>query len=104
MSENFKNKKRFQKGPVILTTLMIMVLCSSQMVFASGDIDPLWLELLTKIEKWVNRIGALVILVGGVNFGIGWMSDEPSRKVAGVTMIAAGGIIMTMVALATSLV
>lgn len=70
-------------------------------VFATGGVDALWNTVANLLQTWVTRLGGVVMFVGGVMFGIGWMSDDPSRKTSGVQVLIAGAIITAVAALAT---
>ena len=66
----------------------------------SSDVAPEWTTFTNILSKWVLRLGGVVMLVGGVNVGIGWLSDDPSRKAAGFMILASGGIICALVGVA----
>lgn len=79
---------------------LVLTLTVSSFVFASGDkAEDLWNTIATLIQKWITRLGAVIMLIGGIMFGIGWMSDDPSRKTTGIQVLVAGAIVTAVAAL-----
>lgn len=79
---------------IMLVTIMI-----SGTVFAADNSDALWNTVAGLIEKWVTRLGGVIVFVGGIMFGLGWRSDDAEQKSRGVSTMAAGGIVIAVAAL-----
>ena len=92
----FLNKYAF-----VIALCLLMVMQMSMFVFASTA-DDLWNDIMDELSTWINRLGILVIFVGGVIVGTGWMNDDGARKTSGFNVIIAGAIIMAVVNLLDS--
>lgn len=79
--------------------IMLMAIMISGTVFAADNSDALWTTVAGLIEKWVTRLGGVVVFVGGVMFGLGWRSDDAEQKSRGVSTMAAGGIVIAVATL-----
>ena len=80
----------------ILTAIMA-VTCA--VVFAEEtlpDAETLWDTLAGLIKTWVTRLGGVVMLIGGIMFGLGWQQDDSARKTAGLTTVIAGAIVIVI--------
>lgn len=88
----FLNKHMAEIACVLFVCLMV-----SGVAGAAPDADQMWIAVVGAIQKWVNRLGAVVMLIGGIMFGLGWQRDDASAKSAGVTTMIAGGIVLTVV-------
>ena len=82
----------------IAIVLMVSVLMCS-FVFATDKAETLWVQIRDLIQKWIVRLGAVIMLIGGIMFGVGWMSDDPSRKTSGINVVIAGAIVTAVAAL-----
>ena len=106
MNNLTKNSKIQSVGKFInrhYAAIMVCLLCTMMIgttVFAAAGADVLWTNLTTLIEKWVTRLGGVAIFVGGVLFGLGWMQNDSREKIAGVSTIIAGGIVIAVAQLA----
>ncbi|MDR2650649.1 MAG: hypothetical protein LBB94_13180 [Clostridiales bacterium] len=91
-------------APVIICVLFLAFVFSTRTVLASGTTDPdsLWKTVTDLIEKWVTRLGAVVMFVGGVMFGLGWKNDDAEGKSRGVSTMVAGGIVIAVAAVSSS--
>ena len=79
----------------MITLCLMLVLVMSSTVFAD-QADDMWALVAGLIQKWVTRLGLVIMFVGGVLFGIGWQSDDPSRKTQGIQSIVAGAIVIAV--------
>ena len=84
-------------GIIVVCLMVCVLLCGT--VFAT---DTLWTTLSGVLEKWIKRLGGVVMLVGGIMFGTGWMSDDPSRRTTGLNVMVSGGIIIAVAALTST--
>lgn len=87
------------RNSMYLTLALACVMCMGSTVFA---VDALWNTLAGLIETWVTRLGAVIMLVGGVMFGLGWKSDDAEQKSRGISTIIAGAIVMAVAALTST--
>lgn len=85
------------KHAVSITLVMLVVIMMQGTVFASAD--ALWTTLASEIQKWVTRLGGVVMFVGGIMFGLGWKSDDAEQKSRGTSTMIAGGIVIAVAAL-----
>jgi hypothetical protein len=91
--------KNFDRIAVCMACAMLM----GTTVFAAGgnpsNVDTLWQTIASLVETWVTRLGGVVMLVGGVMFGLGWKSDDAEQKSRGVSTMIAGAIVIAIAAL-----
>ena len=81
---------------VIISCLAVLVISGT--VFA-GPADTLWLTISNIVGTWVTRLGAVVMFVGGVMFGLGWKNDDAEQKSRGISTLIAGAIVTAVAAL-----
>ena len=99
-----KGKKSAEVG-AFLNKHMGLVVCALYMsVMVSGvanatNADTLWATVSGLIETWVTRLGGVVMLVGGIMFGLGWKSDDAEQKSRGISTLIAGAIVVAIAAL-----
>lgn len=83
---------------VILCVLMVGMMFSGIALAEGGvDADALWGNMMDMIKKWVTRLGGVVMIIGGVMFGLGWQREDASAKSNGVTTMMAGAIVIAVV-------
>lgn len=82
-----------------IAVCMMVVMAMSATVFATAGVDTLWNQIASLIETWVTRLGGVVMLVGGIMFGLGWKSDDAEQKSRGISTIIAGAIVVAVAAL-----
>lgn len=78
----------------------LMCVMISGIAFASGDTvtaDTLWASVIGLVKTWVTRLGAVVMIIGGVMFGLGWQREDASAKSNGVTTMISGAIVIAVV-------
>jgi len=78
----------------------VAVLVVSGTVFANAEM--LWGTVADLIGTWITRLGAVVMFVGGVMFGLGWKNDDAEQKSRGVSTIIAGAIVTAVAALTST--
>ena len=91
--------KFLNKKALVMGLCLACLVCMSATAFASGNVDTLWNTIANLIQKWVTRLGGVVMLIGGVMFGLGWKSDDAEQKSRGVSTIIAGAIVAAVAAL-----
>ena len=81
----------------IICLVMCGVLMASTVMGANAD--TLWTTISGLIQTWVTRLGAVVMFVGGIMFGLGWKNDDAEQKSRGISTIIAGAIVTAIAAL-----
>lgn len=79
----------------------VALLCCGVMVFlmmsgiasAEDRAEELWSQVSTLLEKWVTRLGGVIMFVGIITFGIGWRSEDAGQKISGINTIIGGAIV-----------
>ena len=81
--------------------LVVLVVCIFifRGVAAAADAETLWTTLTELIGTWVTRLGAVVMFVGGIMFGLGWKNDDAEQKSRGIGTIIAGAIVTALAAM-----
>lgn len=101
---------RIVKHSAKISMLLVVVMMAMMMttaVFASDPTvtnpsDPaedLWTTLATLIGKWVTRLGAVIIFVGGIMFALGWKSDDAEQKSRGIATVISGALVTALAAM-----
>ena len=75
----------------------VAILVISGTVFADPEV--LWSTIADLIGTWVTRLGAVVMFVGGVMFGLGWKNDDAEQKSRGISTLIAGAIVTAVAAM-----
>ena len=82
----------YKNKTAIATIMWVVLLITPQIIFAdNGDTEWTWLTDI--ITKWIKRVGGLVMLIGAVEFGLGWKDNRADDKVQGVRILIAGVIV-----------
>ena len=92
----------FHKNYNILLLAVIMLLTTSNVAFA-GDGEDAWNLVIGQITTWVTRLGVLVIVVGGIMFGLGFKNDDAEAKTRGISTMVAGGIVCAVIVAAKAI-
>lgn len=90
-------------APVIVCVLLLSLMASGIVGAADGDTaETLWTTMIGLVKKWVTRLGGLIMVVGGIMFGIGWQRDDASAKTTGMSTFVGGAIVVAVVQLITT--
>lgn len=82
----------YKNKTAIATIMWVVLLITPQIIFAdNGDTEWTWLTDI--ITKWIKRVGGLFMLIGAVEFGLGWKDNRADDKVQGVRILIAGIIV-----------
>ena len=82
----------YKNKTAIATIMWVVLLMTPQIIFAdNGDTEWTWLTDI--ITKWIKRVGGLFMLIGAVEFGLGWNDNRADDKVQGVRILIAGVIV-----------
>jgi len=78
--------------------LMVGMIAVSGTAFAgSVNGDDVWNQVITIVATWIPRLGGLVIVIGGIMFGLGWKNDDAEGKARGVQTMVSGAIVTALV-------
>lgn len=91
--------KFFNKNASRIAVCMVCAMMLGTTVFAAAGVDVLWNTIANLIQTWVTRLGGVVMLVGGIMFGLGWKSDDAEQKSRGISTIIAGAIVVAIAAM-----
>lgn len=82
----------YKNKTAIATIMWVVLLITPQIIFAdNGDTEWTWLTDI--ITKWIKRVGGLFMLIGAVEFGLGWKDNRADDKVQGARIFIAGVIV-----------
>lgn len=82
----------YKNKTAIATIMWGVLLITPQIIFADNG-DSEWKWLTDIITKWIKRVGGLFMLIGAVEFGLGWKDNRADDKVQGVRILIAGVIV-----------
>lgn len=93
-------------GATIAMCALVVIMVVGQ-VYADeaadgGTADTLWTQIADLMKTWVTRLGAVVMFVGGVMFGLGWKNDDADGKTRGINTIIAGAIVVAVAGLTST--
>jgi hypothetical protein len=88
---------------LVAVVLMVTLMASSIAFATAADADSMWNAVMNLIKTWVIRLGLVVVLVGGVMFGLGFKNDDAEQKTRGVNTMIAGGIVTAVAGLVSYL-
>lgn len=58
--------------------------------------DAKWNAVIDFMLPWIQRLGGVVILIGAVEFGLAFKSDDAEGKTKGLRTIIAGAIVLAV--------
>lgn len=78
--------------------LLVLPLCISMLtvtVSASGGADAEGFidSVIELLQTWIPRLGGMVIVVGGIQFGLGFKDDNADQKTRGMQCMIGGAIV-----------
>ena len=82
----------YKNKTAIATIMWVVLLITPQIIFADNG-DSEWKWLTDIITKWIKRVGGLFMLIGAVEFGLGWKDNRADDKLQGVRILIAGVIV-----------
>jgi hypothetical protein len=60
-----------------------------------------WNAIINMLLPWINRLGAVVMLLGGIMFGLAFKNDDADGKTRALQTLVAGGVVIAVGAGAT---
>lgn len=58
--------------------------------------DAKWNAVIDFLVPWIQRLGGVLFLIGGIEVGFGFAQDNPSAKMQGWKFIVSGGIVFAV--------
>lgn len=94
-------KNIFMKSKTTLRKKMIQIALLFYALFApigyaSATADAKWTAVINFILPWIQRLGGAVVLIGAVEFGLAFKSDDAEGKTKGLRTIIAGIIVIAV--------
>jgi len=81
------------KNKTAIATIMWVVLLITPKIIFADDGDTEWTWLTNIMVKWIKRGGGVFMLIGAVEFGLGWKDNRADDKVQGVRIFITGVIV-----------
>lgn len=84
-------KEKLANAYVRLNTFVMLMIFGMNRVYATNtsSID----GFVTFICDWLIKIGAVVMIIGGVQFAVGWKREDSDGKVNGLLTLMAGAMV-----------
>lgn len=102
---NAVNKLSAKRMKKLLTILPIMLIALSLVTipaFAESgatSADSFIDTVVELLKKWIPRLGGMIVVVGGIQFGIGFKDDNADGKTRGMQCMVGGAIVAAIGAL-----
>jgi hypothetical protein len=87
------------RGVAFCLILCLLISAMQCVALASGNADAAttaWNNVIDFIIPWIQRLGGVIMLVGGVMVGMGFMNDDAERKTRGFQVIVSGAIVIAV--------
>lgn len=85
-----RNKTKVAKVASAIWCFLLMTAMFSMTVYAdTGTID----KFIEFVCEWLIKIGAVVMMVGGVTFAFGWQREDADGKTRGLQILMAGAMV-----------
>ena len=93
-----QNTKFTKKVPMKIATFCSTMLVGLMptVVFAAGSNTSSIDKFVEFICDWLVKIGAVVMLVGGVMFALGWQREDAEGKTRGLQTLMAGAMVVAI--------
>lgn len=99
---NAVNKLSAKRMKKVITVLPIMLIALSLVTvpaFAEAgagggtDADSFINEIISLLQTWIPRLGGMIVVVGGIQLGIGFKDDNADGKTRGMQCMIGGAIV-----------
>lgn len=84
----------------MIGAMTAMVLCtvvaSATTPAAPASADATYKTVIDFFVTWIRRLGALLVLIGAIMFGLSIKNDDPDRKQQGITTMIAGFVVVAI--------
>lgn len=99
LCDEVNNTKFTKKLPKLIATAgatMLATMSTSMTVFAAGADTSSIDKFVDFACEWLKKIGAVIMLVGGVMFALGWQREDAEGKTRGLQTLMAGAMVMAL--------
>ena len=94
---NCVGKLMTKRAGKILVTLPLALSLMAVTVFAdggtNGEAEGTINTIIGLLKTWIPRLGALLVVVGGIQLGIGFKDDDQTGKTRGMQCMIGGAIV-----------
>lgn len=91
---NCVGKLMTRKTGKLLVTIPVVLSLLTMSVFADGtDADATINTIIGLLTTWIPRLGGLLVVVGGIQLGIGFKDDDATGKTRGMQCMIGGAIV-----------
>lgn len=80
-------------GKYFLVLPVVISLCTLTVCADGTDPDSFINEIITLLQKWIPRLGGMVVVVGGIQLGLGFKDDNQDGKTRGMQCMIGGAIV-----------
>ena len=81
-------------GKTLVTLPLALALCTVTVAAAAeGDADSTIQSIIDLLRTWIPRLGGLLVVVGGIQLGIGFKDDDATGKTRGMQCMIGGAIV-----------
>ena len=98
LSDGFGRMMSTKVGRTVFTGLMLAPAMGTYVAAAStgggggNDASTIMNTVLDKVGEWIPKLGAVIVIVGAVQFGIAWKDDDSAGKTRGAQTMIGGAI------------
>lgn len=103
ISEKVAKVKNFIKREYLALSLMVCgMMAPANVASASGGAptagtaEAKWDAVIGFLTPWISRLGGVVILIGAIEFGLAFKSDDAEGKTKGMRTVIAGCIVFAI--------
>lgn len=94
---NFVGKLMTKRTGKLLVTIPVVVSLLTMSVFAEGSntssAEGTIATIIGLLTTWIPRLGGLLVVVGGIQLGIGFKDDDATGKTRGMQCMIGGAIV-----------
>ena len=90
------NSKKIGKMLLILPLAISMLtisVCAAGGSGSAADADSFITQVVDLLKIWIPRLGGMIVVVGGIQFGIGFKDDDTTGKTRGMQTMIGGAIV-----------
>ena len=81
-------------GKVLVTLPLVLAMCTVTAFAADdGGAEETIGKITELLQKWIPRLGSLLVCVGGIQLGIGFKDDDSTGKTRGMQCMVGGAIV-----------
>ncbi len=98
---------KIKTSVIVAMTTMMLSMMFAMVAFAEDPAQPnnyveantktAWNKLVDLIIEWIPRIGVVVIVIGAIEFGFAFKSEDAEGKTKALRTVAAGAIVGAVV-------